>query len=505
VAFAGATGSGKSSLFNKLSGLELAAVGVKHPTTAWTLACAWGPAGAGEILSWLGIPERYQVSRMSMLDGSPDDTQLQGLVLLDLPDHDSTEVSHHLEVDRLVRFADLLVWVLDPQKDADAAVHDRYLAPMASHSDVLLVVLNQIDQITAADRDSAVRDVRRLLEVDGLKDVPVMSTSALTEDGLDDLRRALVTRIRAKVGDPTCSAGPRRLGQLALRNLRHPGRTQHQHRSAGAHCTRPSLRRPVCPRSSRPFSGRSRHEGGVRRGGRSRAGGDGCARTRSQISGSNRIGSIAPGPRAVAVPWRTTSRRGRGGARDLCDGVGAGLTAPWRSAVRRASVSDTWHLHEAIERAVAATDLGVQRRPVWVLLVGALQWLLLATGIAGLCWIAALWVLGLGVSTAPDTPTLSGAALPNLMVLLGSLGGSMLGLVSLVLMKRSALEAARRADRELRASIADVVSSEVVAPIETSWPPTSAPVPPSRTHCAGEPSIHRRSCATPCGGRVRQQ
>ena len=34
---------------------------------------------------------------------------------------------HRLEVDRLVELVDLLVWVLDPQKYADAALHDRYL------------------------------------------------------------------------------------------------------------------------------------------------------------------------------------------------------------------------------------------------------------------------------------------------------------------------------------------------------------------------------------------
>ena len=59
---------------------------------------------------------------------------MDGVVLLDLPDHDSTEVAHHLEVDRIVKLADLLVWVLDPQKYADAAVHDRYLAPLAGHA-----------------------------------------------------------------------------------------------------------------------------------------------------------------------------------------------------------------------------------------------------------------------------------------------------------------------------------------------------------------------------------
>lgn len=136
VALAGATGSGKSSLFNSLTDLELAGVGVRRPTTSWALACAWGPDGAQGLLEWMGIPARHQVSRMSMLDHSAEDTKLDGLVLLDLPDHDSTEVSHHLEMDRLIKYADLLVWVLDPQKYADAAIHDRYIRPMASYADV---------------------------------------------------------------------------------------------------------------------------------------------------------------------------------------------------------------------------------------------------------------------------------------------------------------------------------------------------------------------------------
>ena len=123
VALAGATGSGKSSLFNSLTDLELGGVGVRRPTTSWALACAWGPDGAEGLLEWMGIPPRHQVSRLSMLDRSAEDANLEGLVLLDLPDHDSTEVSHHLAMDRLVKYADLLVWVLDPQKYDDADIH----------------------------------------------------------------------------------------------------------------------------------------------------------------------------------------------------------------------------------------------------------------------------------------------------------------------------------------------------------------------------------------------
>ena len=72
-----------------------------------------------------------------------------GLVLLDLPDFDSVEIAHRVEVDRLVRLVDLLVWVVDPQKYADAALHERYLRPLAGHAAVMLVVLNQVDLLGA--------------------------------------------------------------------------------------------------------------------------------------------------------------------------------------------------------------------------------------------------------------------------------------------------------------------------------------------------------------------
>src|SRR4051794_29091547 len=98
IALAGATGSGKSSTFNALTGIELSSVGVRRPTTSWATACVWGRDGAEELLEWLGIPSRHQVTRDSIIDTGREDRRLNGTVLLDLPDHDSTEVSHHLEV-----------------------------------------------------------------------------------------------------------------------------------------------------------------------------------------------------------------------------------------------------------------------------------------------------------------------------------------------------------------------------------------------------------------------
>src|SRR3954452_2612895 len=63
VALAGATGSGKSSLFNALAGLDLSRTGPLRPTTAVAHACVWDTAGAGRMLDWLGVEPSRRFGR----------------------------------------------------------------------------------------------------------------------------------------------------------------------------------------------------------------------------------------------------------------------------------------------------------------------------------------------------------------------------------------------------------------------------------------------------------
>ena len=196
VVLAGGTGSGKSSLFNCVAGADFSTVGVTRPVTREAHACVWGQAGSGAILDWLEVPARHRFTRASALDSGEDD--LAGLVLLDLPDHDSVMSHAGQLVDQLVSKADVMVWVLDPQKYADAAVHRRFLVPLASHSDVLAVVLNQSDLLDPAQADDCVADLRRLLDTENLHDVPVIVTSAVTGTGMEDLRNLLVDGVAAR-------------------------------------------------------------------------------------------------------------------------------------------------------------------------------------------------------------------------------------------------------------------------------------------------------------------
>jgi len=196
VALAGGTGSGKSSLFNALAGAAFSPAGVMRPTTKHLHACVWGMEGAAPLLDWLGVQRRHRYARASALDEG--EASLTGLLLLDLPDHDSVVTGSAAMVDRLVKLADMLIWVLDPLKYADASVHRRYLVPLAGHAAVTTVVLNQADTLSPDQVEDCASDLRRLLDAEGLTETPVLVTSAATGVGLDELRRALATAVATR-------------------------------------------------------------------------------------------------------------------------------------------------------------------------------------------------------------------------------------------------------------------------------------------------------------------
>jgi GTPase Era involved in 16S rRNA processing len=471
VGLAGATGSGKSSTFNALVGLDLAAVGVKRPTTSWTMACTWGAEGSGELLDWLGVPKRHQVTRNSMLDESvSQDRDLHGLVLLDLPDHDSTEVSHHVEVDRLVKLVDVLVWVLDPQKYADAAVHDRYLRPLATHKDVMLVVLNHIDEVPEDRRASMVADLERLLAHDGLDGVPVFTTSARHGEGITELKKSLAERVAAKKATRT-----RLLADIKGAAERVQDENGTAKPADVARAQKGELVDAFADAAGVPTVVRAV---------------DKATRVRArQATGwpvTKWLARLRPdplkrlhldlGPRAkeltggarASVPEASQVQRARvdTAVRAVADDASAELTPAWQAAVRRASVSRFEDLNDALDRAVSQTDLGVGRTPVWWRLTRVLQWLLFLTALAGAVWLAGLAVMGYLQLPAPSTPEYRGFPLPTLMLLGGVVAGVLVALLARLGSALGARRKARSADRRLRAAIGEVTEELVIDPIE---------------------------------------
>src|SRR5207244_3223049 len=84
----------------------------------------------------------------------------------------------------IVALVDLLVWVVDPQKYADEALHRGYLRPLVGHDEVMVVVLNQVDKLAEAEVETCLKDLRRLLDADGLTTVRILATSARYGDGV---------------------------------------------------------------------------------------------------------------------------------------------------------------------------------------------------------------------------------------------------------------------------------------------------------------------------------
>jgi GTPase Era involved in 16S rRNA processing len=471
VAIAGATGSGKSSTFNALTGLELSAVGVRRPTTSWASACVWGSEGADELLDWLGIPPRHQTTRDSMLDdGRGGDHSLDGVVLLDLPDHDSTEVSHHLEVDRLVQLADLLVWVLDPQKYADAAIHDRYLAPYATHQGVMLVVLNHIDTVPEDRRRAMLDDVRRLLVADGLGEVPVLAVSARHGTGIAELRAEIAERVSAKKMTRARLEADLKAAAGRLDAASGTGRTRTLSddrvdalEDALAQAAGVPTVVDAVERSTRMRAGRA--TGWPVTSWLSRLKPDPLKRLHLNLGAE---GKQLTGRARTSAPKATLVQRARvdSEVRMLADDVSTGLARPWAEAVRRASVSRLPDLGDRLDAALSDTDLGATGVPVWAGAVRLLQWMLIVCALAGAGWLGALALMGYLRVPQPGTPDVGSVPLPTLLLVGGVALGLLLALVCRFLVAATARRRARAADRRLRDAVRKVSEELVIEPVQ---------------------------------------
>ncbi|WP_217549328.1 YfjP family GTPase [Streptomyces sp. GbtcB6] len=452
VALAGATGSGKSQLFNALAGVAISETGVRRPTTAAPIACSWSD-GSAALIDRLGIPGRL---RRRPVHNPEADAQLRGLVLIDLPDHDSAAVQHREQVDRILKLVDAVIWVVDPEKYADAVLHERYLRPMAGHAEVMFIVLNQTDRLPGEATDQVLDDLRRLLDEDGIAlgeygdpGATVLALSALTGDGIGELREVLgqfvsergaaVRRVAADVDAAAARLRPvYATGQRA--GLSEDARDDFAARLADA--VGATAAGEAAERAWRRNANRACGTPWLR-----------LWRWR-QKRGEPLTGRLQ---KAQPEEEATARQRVEQAVRTVSERASAGLPAPWAQAVREAAVRGSQGLPEALDDLAARAGMppGRPPRPGWwpvAVLAQAAMTLLQVVG--------GLWLVG----------QISGVMAPNLgvpvlLMVAGIVGGPLVEWGCRMAARGPARRYGLEAERRLREAAAGCGRARVLDPV----------------------------------------
>ncbi|GGQ32838.1 GTP-binding protein [Streptosporangium pseudovulgare] len=471
VALAGGTGSGKSTLFNAISGLELSPTGVRRPTTARTHACVWGLDGAGPLLDWLQIQWRHRFARASALDRG--EGRLHGLILLDLPDHDSIRALTDTEADRLIQVADLVVWVLDPQKYADASTHRRYVTELAGHDAVTIFVLNQVDRLEPEEQAECVSDLADLLRREGVTDPVIVTASALTGAGVDELkavlagtvtrRRAAVQRIEADLDRLTARltkampAEEAPAAPVSVDEARRIGLTDALCDAVGVPAVGEAMENVYGVRAAEwlgwPYA-------------------RWAARLRPDPLSSLRLGGLKEEIRGLAGGAVSAQPAEVDNAvHALADGLATGMHEAWRNGIRDAARSHADRLPGVLSEELSEVAPRLDRVPTWWRLVRIWQYLLVLLFVAGLAWAGtalAYGVFGVGKPPAALEFFADAASLPWVGLMMFSVLG--LGVLSAtaarnVVAMRAETER-ERLEREMRRRVAAVAGELVIEPVE---------------------------------------
>ncbi|MGW3350418.1 GTP-binding protein [Nonomuraea rubra] len=467
VALAGGTGSGKSSLFNALSGLELSPTGVRRPTTARTHACVWGLEGAGPLLDWLQIQWRHRFSRASALDKA--DSQLHGLILLDLPDHDSIRALTDTEADRLIGLADLVVWVLDPQKYADASTHRRYVTELAGHDAVTVFALNQADRLTTEELAELVIDLNDLLRREGVEHPSVVPTSAVTGRGIESLKSVIATAVaRRRAAIQKLEADLHRLEQKLGQAM--PLGQSLSAPSAVDEARRMGLTDALCDAVGVPAVGEAMENVYAERS--SRWVGWPYQRWIGKLRGdplkSLRLDDVNEEIRGISTSSVSAqSAEVSNAVQALADGLSMGMHPVWRTAVHQAARSRAGQLPQALTEDLAEVAPQLDRVPGWWRALKVWQYFLVVAFVAGLAWLAVGLLMP---GQLPPSLELLGdtATLPWVGLMMASvLGlGALSGIASRNFVELGASRERERLEREMRRRVAAVAGTMVVEPVE---------------------------------------
>ena len=538
IGFFGATGSGKSTLFNAIAGQNIALSAPTRPTTSTVQAAIWEAEGSEELLDWLGIDKRvYPQTQALAAEGDATEgnetggnnkvaggaaapnavtepapglfnrirraiggrgemrTRTGGLILLDMPDFDSVTTTNRDLAARMMRYVDVLVWVVDPQKYADAVIHRDFMVPLAASGAQALCVLNQADKLAPAEVPAVLASLTRLLQTEGteahLLSAPI-AVSARTGEGVDVLRDLLAQVAAAKSlslqrtdaqlhatasqlrtyagGEGTVLAGAYALDaeQKLVKACYSSSQAEQVLQAATA-----SYRRTA-----------GQHTGWILTRWMSRLKADPLRRlhlgqqeeTKSTSKAEKSAGMLgsdnenAPDLVASSLPPLSAAQKAgmANAVRQYSKQMAARIDEPWKRSMKEAALSREAELPELLERDMMRIDYGLGRtRAPWVIF-NALQWIALLSALVGVGWltlISGMAYLQIQLPLAP-TPEGSPVPLPTLLLLLGILLGIASAGVGRLLTAMGSRYYARKLRGRLQTGVEKAVQSCVVAPVQ---------------------------------------
>ncbi|WP_313989604.1 GTPase [uncultured Rothia sp.] len=528
----GATGSGKSTLFNAIAGQNIALSAPTRPTTSTVQAAIWEAEGSEELLDWLGIDKRvYPQTQALTAEGNTAEgseaaggaaapnavtepapglfnrirravggrgemrTRTGGLILLDMPDFDSVTTTNRDLAARMMRYVDVLVWVVDPQKYADAVIHRDFMVPLAASGAQALCVLNQADKLAPAEVPAVLASLTRLLQAEGtdahLLAAPI-AVSARTGEGVDALRDMLAQVAAAKSlslqrtdaqlhatasqlrtyagGEGTVLAGAyaleaeQKLVQACYTSSHAEqvlqAATASYRRAAGQH-TGWILTRWMSRLKADPL--RRLHLGQQ----------DETKSTSKAEKSAGMLGSESENaPELVASslpPLSAAQKAGMANAvRQYSKQMANRIDEPWKRSMKEAALSREAELPELLERDMVRIDYGLGRtRAPWVIF-NALQWIALLSALVGVAWLTLISGMAYLQIQLPPAPTPEGSPvpLPTLLLLLGVLLGIASAGVGRLLTAMGSRYYARKLRGRLQTGVEKAVQSCVVAPVQ---------------------------------------
>ena len=532
IGFFGATGSGKSTLFNAIAGQNIALSAPTRPTTSTVQAAIWEAEGSEELLDWLGIDKRvYPQTQALAAEGEATEgneavggvaapnavtepapglfnrirravggrgemrTRTGGLILLDMPDFDSVTTTNRDLAARMMRYVDVLVWVVDPQKYADAVIHRDFMVPLAASGAQALCVLNQADKLAPAEVPAVLASLTRLLQAEGteahLLAAPI-AVSARTGEGVDALRDMLAQVAAAKSlslqrtdaqlhatasqlrtyagGEGTVLAGAYALDaeQKLVQACYTSSHTEQVLQAATASYRRAAgqrtgwiLTRWMSRLKADPL--RRLHLGQQ----------DETKSTSKAEKSAGMLGSNSENaPELVASslpPLSAAQKAGMANAvRQYSKQMANRIDEPWKRSIKEAALSREAELPELLERDMVRIDYGLGRtRAPWVVF-NALQWIALLSALAGVAWLTLISGMAYLQIQLPPAPTPEGSPvpLPTLLLLLGVLLGIASAGVGRLLTAMGSRYYARKLRGRLQTGVEKAVQSCVVAPVQ---------------------------------------